>query len=295
MKTSRRTFIKNSAIFGTALLASSYDPYRFANVSTGFPSAIGVCTDISNNIILANAGYTFIEEAVRSFLVPAEAEAIFQDKLSILKKSMLPVKACNSFIPGNMKSVGPAAIPDEIIKFATTSFRRAEVAGVKVIVFGSGGSRSIPQDYSKVQAREEFITLCRRMAPLAEEHNVVITLEPLNSKECNFINSVAEGGEIVKDIDHKNFRLMADFYHMLMENESPDSLLKFKDLIYHVHIAEKAGRSAPGVNNEDFRPYFKALKKIGYNGRISIECNWKNLGEQAGEALQTIKNQCLTA
>jgi sugar phosphate isomerase/epimerase len=295
MKTSRRNFIKNSAIFGTALLAFPYDPCRFPNASTGFPAGIGVCTDISNNVLLANAGYTFIEESVRSFLVPSEAEAIFQDKLSILKKSRLPVEACNSFIPANMKSVGPAAIPDEIIKFAATSFRRAKVAGVKIIVFGSGGSRSIPQDYSKEKAREEFITLCRRMAPLAEEYNVVITLEPLNSKECNFINSVTEGGEIVKNVNHKNFRLMADFYHMLMENESPDSLLKCKDLIYHVHIAEKAGRSAPGVSNEDFTPYFKILKNIGYNGRISIECNWKNLEEQAGEALQTIKNQCLTS
>jgi sugar phosphate isomerase/epimerase len=292
MKTSRRNFIKNSAVFGTALLAFPYGSYRFANASTDFPSGIGVCTDISNNGILANAGYTFVEEAVRNFLVPAEDEAIFQDKLSILKKSRLPVEACNSFIPGNMKSVGPAAIHDEIIKFAATSFRRAKVAGVKIIVFGSGGSRTIPHDYSKELAREQFITLCKRMAPIAEEHNVVIALEPLNSKECNFINSVAEGAEIVKDVNHKNFRLMADFYHMMMENESPDSIVKYKDQIYHVHIAEKAGRSAPGVNNEDFTPYFKALKKIGYNGRISIECNWTNLEEQAGKALQTIKNQC---
>jgi sugar phosphate isomerase/epimerase len=131
------------------------------------------------------------------------------------------------------------------------------------------------------------------MAPIAEEHNIDIALEPLNSKECNFINSVAEGGEIVKDVNHKNFRLMADFYHMMMENESPGIILKYKDQLCHVHIAEKTGRSAPGVNNEDFTPYFKALKNIGYNGLISIECNWTNLEEQAGKALQTIKNQYL--
>jgi sugar phosphate isomerase/epimerase len=294
MKSSRRSFIKNS-ILGAGLMTFPFDLFRFTGAYPDFAGQIGVCTDISNNGILADAGYSFIEETVGNFLVPSEDEAVFRTKLHTLKESKLPVEVCNVFIPGRMKSVGPAPAHKEILDFATSTFQRARIAGVKIIVFGSSGSRSVPQGWTKNEAREQFISLGKKIASIAEVHDVVIALEPLNSKECNFINSVAEGGEIVNEINHKNFRLMADIYHMLMENESPDAIFKCGDLLHHVHIAEKTGRSAPGVHNEDFTPYLKALKDIGYKGRISIECNWKNLAEEAGRALQTIKRQSLNS
>jgi sugar phosphate isomerase/epimerase len=291
MKTSRRNFIKSSVLAGTGFLFKPFNSFEVASEVREFLENIGVCTGISNNIILAAAGYSFIEEAVRNFLVPAEDESVFQSKLALLKESKLPVKACNNFIAGSMKCVGPAAVHDDILKYAETAFRRAKTAGVKTIVFGSGGSRAVPEGFSKEEAKAQFIGLCKRMAPVAEKYNVVISLEPLNTKECNFINSVAEGGEIVEAVNHKNFRLLADLYHMLRENESPSNIIKYGHLLYHTHIAENVGRSAPGVNNEDFTPYFKALKEVKYEGRMSIECSWKNLEDQAVPALQTMRTQ----
>ena len=78
---------------------------------------------------------------------------------------------------------------------------------------------------------------------------------------------------------------------MLKENENPLNITKYGHLIYHTHIAEKNGRTAPGVNNEDFTPYFKALKEVKYEGRITIECSWKNLEEQASSALSVMRSQ----
>jgi len=291
MKTSRRDFLKYSAVLGTGVLLKPFNSYEIAGEAGKFLDRIGVCTGISNNGIIAAAGYSYVEEAVRSFLIPAEDDTAFQAKLALLKDSKLPVEACNNFIAGNLKSVGPAAVHDDILKFMEIAFRRAQMAGIKTIVFGSGGSRSIPEGFSKDEAREQFISLCKKMAPIAGKYNVVVSLEPLNSGECNFINSVAEGGEIVKIVNHKNFRLLADLYHMLKDNESPDNIVKYGDLLYHVHIAEKNGRTAPGVNKEDFTPFFKALKKADYKGRMSVECTWKNLGEQAAPALQEIRRQ----
>jgi sugar phosphate isomerase/epimerase len=294
MKTTRRHFIKSSAFLGAGILFKPFNPFEIAEEAGKFLEKIGVCTGISNNGILASAGFSYIEEAVRNFLVPAEDESVFQSKCALLKESRLPVEACNNFIPGNLKSVGPAAAHDDILKFAETAFRRAEVAGVKAIVFGSGGSRAIPEDFSREKAREQFVNLCKRMAPVAEKYHVVVSLEPLNSQECNFINSVAEGGGIVEAVNHKNFRLLADIYHMLRENEGPSNISRYSHLLYHTHIAENAGRSAPGVNKEDFTAYFKALKDAKYDGRMSIECSWKSLDEQAGLALKTIRGQLST-
>jgi sugar phosphate isomerase/epimerase len=291
MNTSRRDFLKYSAMLGSGILFRLPDSIAIVSEATKFLEKIGVCTGISNNGILATAGYSYVEESVRSFLVPAEDEAAFQSKMASLKDSKIPVEACNNFIAGTLKSVGPAAVHDDILKFAETAFRRAQIAGVKTIVFGSGGSRSIPAGFPANEARDQFISLCKKMGPLAGKYDVVISLEPLNKGECNFINSVAEGGEIVKAVNHKNFMLLADLYHMLREKESPENIIKYKDLLYHTHIAENAGRTAPGVNKEDFTPYFKALKEAGYPGRMSIECSWKSLAEQAGPALLEMRRQ----
>jgi sugar phosphate isomerase/epimerase len=71
----------------------------------------------------------------------------------------------------------------------------------------------------------------------------------------------------------------------------PSNIIKYSDLIYHTHIAEKTGRSAPGVHNEDFTPYFRALKQVNYLGRMAIECSWNNLEEQAYGALSVMRSQ----
>ena len=294
MKTSRRDFLRFSALAGTGLMLRSYNGFALASEAAKFLEHIGISTGIANNGILAAAGYSFVEENVRGFLVPAEDESVFEQKLALLKDSKLPVEACNSFLPGNLKCVGPSPLHEDILKFGETAFRRAQIAGVKTIVFGSGGARAIPESFSREEAKNQFISLCKQLAPVAKKYNVVISLEPLNTKECNFINSVAEGGDIVQAVNHENFRLLADIYHMLMENESPSNITKYGNLLYHTHIAEKTGRTAPGVNKEDFTPYFKALKDVKYEGRMAIECSWKNLGDQAGIALREIRSQLST-
>jgi len=235
MKTSRRNFLRFSSIAGTALFLRPYGTFGVASVAGKFLERIGISTSITNNGILASAGYSFVEENVRGFLVPSESDSIFEQKLALLKESKLPVEACNSFLPGNLKCVGPAPLHDDILKFGETAFRRARMAGVKTIVFGSGGARAIPEGFSRDEAKKQFISLCSKLAPIAKKYDVVISLEPLNTKECNFVNSVAEGGEIVEAVNHENFRLLADIYHMLMENESPSNITKYGHLLYHTY------------------------------------------------------------
>ncbi len=262
-----------------------------ANFKDTFLSEIGVCNSVSNADMLAAHGYTYIEESVGRFLMPTKSEEEFNEMLHLAQNAAIPVKACNSFIPGSLKSVGSEAVHPEILEFMETAFRRAQKAGVEHIVFGSGGSRGIPEGFSRDEARRQFIDLCTKMAPIAAKFDVVVVLEPLNTKECNFINSVTEGGKIVEEVNHPNFRLLADIYHMLMDGEGPESIVKYGHLIQHTHIAEKEGRAAPGIHNEDFTAYFEALKKIGYKGNMSIECRWDELEDQSGPALETIRLQ----
>ena len=181
MNTSRRDFLRFSALAGTSFLLRPYNTFGPVSEAGKFLDRIGISTGIANNGILASAGYSFVEENVKGFLVPAEADSVFELKLALLKESKLPVEACNSFLPGNLKCVGPSPAHEEILKFSETAFRRAMMAGVKTIVFGSGGARSIPEGFSREEAKQQFISSCKQLAPYVQKYNVVISLESLNT------------------------------------------------------------------------------------------------------------------
>jgi len=252
---------------------------------------IGVCASIDDAAMARSAGCDYIEESVRGFLVPDRPGPEFTEKFALLEASPLPVLACNSFLPEALKSVGPEARHDGIIAFAATAFRRARRAGVKHIVFGSSGSRAIPDGFDPAEARRQFIGLLRRLGPVARRQGVVVALEPLRRAECNFINTVAEGAGIVREVGDPGVRLLADIYHMLCEDEGPASILAAGHLLVHCHIAEEEGRSAPGVHGEDFRPYLEALRRIGYAGGISFEGRWTDLAEELPVAVKTLEAQ----
>jgi sugar phosphate isomerase/epimerase len=250
-----------------------------------------VCTSIGNAAAVKSAGGDYVEETVQVFLVPDRPDSEFRDKARAAAGSPLPVLACNSFLPAALKSVGPDARHDEIAAYAGTAFRRAREIGITTVVFGSSGSRSIPEGFDRAEARRQFVALLRRLGPVAAAHGVVVAVEPLNRDECNFINSVAEGAAVVREAGHPNIRLLADFYHMLRENERPDALVDAGPLLRHVHIAEKDRRTPPGIAGNDFRPYLRALRRAGYAGDISIECRWDDLAAQIPGALKALKEQ----
>jgi sugar phosphate isomerase/epimerase len=289
MRTSRRSFLKITTLLGSSMASRSVLSANLNNFFNSFSPSIGICTGIDNAHRLSGMGYSFIEPGVGGFLMPGKPESEFLETLEIAKNLPVPVKACNMFLPGSLKSVGPDAVHDEILEYAGIAFNRARMAGVGIIVFGSGGSRRIPEGFTRSDALRQFTELGRRLAPVASRNNVVIALEPLNRKECNFINSLSDGAEIVNAINHQNYRLLADIYHMEMDGESPGNIIKFGNLISHVHIAEKEGRSAPGTHGEDFSNYFSALAKINYNGGISVESRWEDMVSQAPGALAVIK------
>ncbi len=245
---------------------------------------LGVCGSINQAPTLAAAGVDYLEENVQAFLAPEKDGLTFT-------AAALPISAACCFLPGALKCVGPVVDAPRLLRYGETAFRRARDAGIEIIVFGSGGARTFPDGWTRERAREQFIDALRQLGPLAQKHSVTIVVEPLNRAECNFINSLAEGANVVRAAAHPNVRLLADAYHMLRDGESYDEILKHGALLRHAHLAENSNRAAPGVNGEDFRPFFRALARVGYQGRVSIECSWKNFEVELPAALACLRQQ----
>ena len=74
---------------------------------------------------------------------------------------------------------------------------------------------------------------------------------------------------------------------MSVENEPLDTIIKYADLIKHVHIAEPSERTYPICDDGyDYSKVVTVLKKAGYTKRVTIEAIAKN--DFVSEAMASI-------
>ncbi|KAA2240068.1 sugar phosphate isomerase/epimerase [Chitinophaga agrisoli] len=253
--------------------------------------SIGVCSSYKNDSIFGKAGYIYIEEGVSRLLSPVVNDAQFASQAADIKQTRCKVQTCNGFIPGTIKIVGPQVDEARVLGYVDTVMQRAQKAGIQLIVLGSGDARKIPDGVDHAVVKKQFIVLCRKMAEVAAKYDRIIAMENLNSTETNFINTLAEANDVVNAIHHPNFKLTADIYHMLKENEPASVIDNAKGNLVHCHIAEREKRAAPGVAQQDFRPYFAALHRIGFDGRIMVECRWEDMAAQSKPTLDYLQGQ----
>jgi len=105
----------------------------------------------------------------------------------------------------------------------------------------------------------------------ARNSSVTVLLEPLNRYECDYINRLAHGIKIAEEIGAGNLKVLADTFHMNIEE--PDicqSLRTAGPRIGHVHLAD-TNREAPGHGHLNVVDVLNALDSIAYEGFISFE------------------------
>lgn len=253
---------------------------------------IGIVQDLENDSLLCNSGYQYLVESISKVISPRSvSERQFKENLKKIKQLKINLYAFNLFMPGDLKLVGPSINEDSVLAYSQRVFQRCKEADVKMIIWGSGGARRISDGFDPVKAKNQFVTIARKVSILAKKYKITLALENLNSTETNFINTVAEALAIVRTVDHPNFRLCADIYHMLKEAEGADIIEKAGGYLVHCDIAEKENRNPPGELGQDFRPYLIALKKIKYAGKIIIESRWTTLAEQSKPAYSYLQKQ----
>ena len=59
--------------------------------------------------------------------------------------------------------------------------KTAKELGLKIIVFGSGGARKVPEGFSQDEAYKQLVEFAKRIAPEAKKRGIVVAVEPLRS------------------------------------------------------------------------------------------------------------------
>jgi sugar phosphate isomerase/epimerase len=251
------------------------------------PMTIGWNTDDLEKA--KRTGFDYAEVLVKNFTALSDEDfAKFVEKH---KAVGLPTPVGNNFIPADLKIVGPDIDKEKQMAFVTKAFDRAKKLGLKVIVLGSGGARKYPEGFSADEAQKQLVDFAKRIAPEAKKRGIVVAVEPLQKLETNTINTAAEGLAWVKAVGHPNFKLMVDFYHLSLEHEDPSILVKGKNDIKHIHIANPVKRRFPLSSDEfDYSVFFDTLKKIKYRGGISIEGRSDDFDSEGPKSLAFLRD-----
>lgn len=128
--------------------------------------------------------------------------------------------------------------------------------------------------YQKMPEEEEkvFIDIMREFDSVLEP-GAHMLLETINRYESKYLNSMADCKAIIQKAGTKNIGILADLFHMAIEEASiPNAILDGCDMIKYIHLGDN-NRLAPGFGSTNWKAVLAALKQIGYDGYMNLECN----------------------
>jgi len=105
----------------------------------------------------------------------------------------------------------------------------------------------------------------------AAQYRVPLLYEPLNRYETNMATTLAAGVDLLKSLKGANVKLLADLFHMnIEETDSAAALRATAGFVGHIHFVDSNRRPA-GLGHIDYVPIAAALSDIRYDGYLSAE------------------------
>jgi len=247
----------------------------------------GCCIAPDQIDILARAGFDFCELPAAA-VQPFDDDAAALPAMRALADAPLRPEAFNVLVPAKLPLVGPQVDRDALRAYLRRAFTRMVQLGGAVVVLGSGGARRIPEGMPREQALDQLADSLALAVDEAGRAGIELALEHLNQNECNVFTSIVECHTFIAQRGLTGLSLLADLHHLELEHEPLTSVIAAAPLLAHIHVAD-GGRRAPGVGGYDYAGFMAALREIGYDRRISAECQWEDLAAQATGALAFMK------
>ena len=249
----------------------------------------GCCALLEDTDAVLKAGYDYIELPARQ--IQGLSEDRFQDFLKKKENLGFDVPVMNDFCDESVMLIGEKYNEKQVLSYLITLLKRAQLLGVGKIGIGAPNARSVPADYDRDKAVEEFVKCLVNMSDVAEDYGIVLMLEPINAGICNFINTMEEAEEIVRAADHCSLRLMQDFFHSeIMADDAGVSEHLGKCI--HVHVSELAGGRRAYLCETNIDKYMKwagMLCKAEYEGTVSIEIPGRQNADNLYDNLNIMK------
>ncbi len=139
-----------------------------------------------------------------------------------------------------------------------------------------GLSGNVRDDISMEQQTQNVVACLKRLAPIAEENNVLLCCEllnPLVDHKGYFLTRTDQAVPILKAVDSPNVKMLFDIYHQqITEGNVIRNLTANIDNIGHFHVADNPGRKEPGTGELNYKNIFKAIASTNYKEFVALEC-----------------------
>lgn len=192
-----------------------------------------------------------------------------------------------AIITGRLNTEGMCSLIDDrpyVVDAAMKGMRQyvdmaAQLDSAIVLGWAKG---NIPPGGDRKRYLDRLAVQLRILACYAAERHVKIMVEVINRYEVNIFRTATETLDFINSYDIDNLYIHLDSFHMGIEETDPVNAIKQcgKRLGYF-HLADNT-RMYPGSGQFDFTKLLRALKDIGYDGYLSVECLPLPNGEQAG-------------
>ena len=119
-----------------------------------------------------------------------------------------------------------------------------------------------------------YKTLCR-IAELAEKHNVIFNLEPVNTKIDHpgyALSRIGDAVRLIEQVGSPRVKILFDIYHQQVEEGNTIQLIRdYHPYVGHIHVADVPGRHEPGTGEINYPKVAQALREVGYRGTVGLE------------------------
>lgn len=144
--------------------------------------------------------------------------------------------------------------------------------GGSVLVHGSPRQRNLDSD--RPGDRDRAMEYLARAGEAASKAGVTYCIEPLSRHETNFVNTLAEGVELVRAVNSTGLKTMLDTSAAAnTEQQSIEALLDQwlpTGLLAHVQLNDR-NRRGPGQGEDRFAPVLSTLQRHGWDRTVAVE------------------------
>ena len=212
---------------------------------------------------LENCGYEAVE-LVHRFTIQRPEET----KSALVDSPIEALSMCTS-LEHDLADVG-ANLADRISFFKETMDFASQFGVKRIISVPVRGP--LAEGVTEQQEIDRYRDALRTVGEHAESLGMVVVIEPLIRYETHLINRLEQAVEMAESVGSRGVGIMADFFHMNVEEaDIAQSVTAAGRWIRHVHLAD-SNRLNPGRGHTDFEPGMRALKSIGFDGAMALEC-----------------------
>lgn len=183
------------------------------------------------------------------------------------------------------------------LEFLRTAIRAAADCGSGLLV----GPYVSPVGYlaGRRRTQEEWkraVSGWQSLAPLLDELDVRVAMEPLNRFETYVLNTAADTVRFCEEVGSPRIGVLYDTFHgNIEEKRHGDAIRAMGSRLTHLHACEN-DRGIPGSGHAGWDEIFSALREVKYDGYAVIEsfgfaikeiaaaaCIWRDLAPSPDE------------